>query len=346
MKKKFVCLFLAMALMTSLLAVNVSAAGTEWISLDFENDTVGEMPESFPRDLPDDQNAPATSTRTIVDDNGNKIFKIDNMASATPIINSISTSAAGTPDEVLIMFDIKVNDGTANGYTCFDFLVGNKAYTRVNFFIKASGTIEPGNGFNSGGWSRPAPHKIGEWHRYLLHWTGIGTSASAFAVYSKPLNDANAEYTYVATSKPHSSAGWAGNTVRARNYSFGMDFCLDNFCIWNGNVEKGGYFEMDGEKIESIADVTSGTLKATAKITSGNMETDYVCPVMVVLDAKGRMLDCEFAPNSEINIGPNKLTAEVDTTEYVDRLEGGYAGFYIWQDLITAHPLYAPVELN
>lgn len=346
MKKRFVCLFLALAVVTSLFAVNVSAAGAEWISLDFENDTVGGMPESFSRDLPDDKNAPATSERSITEIDGNKVFKVNNMDSTTPIINSISEKNIPTPGEALIQFDLQVNDSTAKGNMCLDFLFGNKAYTRANFFIKGCSTIEPGNGFNGGGWSRPAPHVKGEWHRYLLHWTGIGTSSSAFAVYSKPLNDADAEYTYIATSKPHSSAGWAGNTIRFRIYSSGMDFCVDNISIWNGNVDKGGYFEMDGEKIESIADVTAGTLKATKKITSGNVETEYVCPVMVVLDAKGRMLDCEFAPNSEINIGPNELTASVDTTEYADKLEGGYAGFYIWQDLITAHPLYAPVELH
>ena len=296
--------------------------------------------------MPDDKNAPATSERSVTEIDGNKVFSVNNMDSTTSVINSISTSATGTPGEMLIMFDIQVNDGTNKGYMCFDFLVGNKQYTRVNFFIKGNDVIEPGNGFNGGGWSRPAPHEKGEWHRYLLHWTGIGTSASAFAVYSKPLNDANVEFTYIATSKPHSSAGWAGNTVRCRVYSFGMDFCLDNLTIWNGSVEKGGYFEMDGEKIESIADVTAGTLKATTKITSGNVEAVSVCPVMVVLDAKGRMLDCEFAPDSEVNIGPNELTASVDTTGYADKLEGGYAGFYIWQDLITAHPLYAPVELH
>lgn len=345
MKKKFVCLFLAMALMTSLLAVNVSAAGTEWISLDFENDTVGEMPESFPRDLPDDKNAPATSVRCVEDMDGNKVFKLDNMESTTPVINSVQTSGA-TPSEMLIQFDILMNDGTDKGYICFDLLVGNKAYTRANFFIKGSDVIEPGNGFNGGGWSRPAPHTKGVWHRYLLHWTGIGTSSSAFAVYSKPLNDANAEFTYVATSKPHSSAGWASNTVRFRVYAFGMDYCLDNVCLWNGDVEKGGYFEMDGVKIDSMADVTSGTLKATTEITSGNTEPQSICPVMVVLDAKGRMLDCEFVSDAEINLGPNKVSASVDTTDYADKLEGGYAGFYIWQDLMTAHPLFAPVELN
>ena len=345
MKKRFVCLFLAMALMIAMFAVNVSAAGKEWVSLDFESDAIGEMPVSFPRDLPDDQNAPATSERYVDEDNGNKFFAINNMESTATVVNSISTSSA-TPAEMLIMFDIKVSDSTDKGYMCLDFLVGNKSYTRVNFFIKGLNSIEPGNGFSSGGWSRPAPHTKDVWHRYLLCWTGIGTSSSAFAVYNKPLNDPNAEYTYVATSKPHSSAGWAANTVRCRVYSFGMDFSLDNLTLWTGNVDKGGYFEIDGEKIETIAAVTSGTLTATTNITSGSFDTQSVCPVMVVLDAKGRMLDCEFVSGAELGVGPNKLSASVDTADYFDKLEGGYAGFYIWQDLITAQPLFAPVELN
>ncbi len=338
MTKRLIGLVMVVAMIVSLFSISVSAAGQHWITIDFEEDTVGAASAS----LPNEGSIPQGAEQYIEDEDGNKVFRFKNLSST----NAISTRNAGNVNtsEMMVMFDFKVNSSTdpAKKYLCIDLHAGSGTGTRYNLFIREN-DVESGGAFSDGKWSKPFANTRGEWFTYLLHWKNVRTSKSAVDIYRKE-RGSDADFTYIGTSKPATNAGWGNATFRI--YGNGIDCSLDNIVMWNGNVFEGGSFEMDGEVISGIEEVTDGELEAFATIISSDSAGSKATPIMVVFDSLGRMIGCEFGDESTVSVGSNSLSVSVDTGEFHSNLDGGAVEFYIWEDIELARPMVDAIVLD
>lgn len=337
--KKIISMVLLMTMALSLLALNVSAAGTKWVSLDFEGDTAGEAPASFPAG----QAIPSGVTKIVEEEaDGNKYFRINTLA-ATGALTNEKRGATPNVSEMYVMFDFQVFDSVdAKKYLCVDMHAGTGTGTRYSLFLR-KGEVESGGKFSDGSWGKTAPHGEGQWYTYLIKWKNVKTSSAYAEIYRKEKGTAE-DFTYIGKSMPATSSGWGASIFHA--YGSGIDCALDNIIIWNGTVSDSASFSMNGEAIEEIGQVTEGTLSAKAGIISDGTASGSFMPSLVVFDASGRMVDCKFEAEVNVGFGNNVLSATVDTSEYYGNLEGGKAEFYVWEDLLLGRPAMEPAILD
>lgn len=340
--KKIISMVLLMTMTLSLLALNVSAAGTKWVSLDFEGDTAGEAPASFPAG----QAIPSGVTKIVEEEeDGNKYFRINTLA-ATGALTNEKRGATPNVSEMYVMFDFQAFDSVdavdAKKYLCVDIHAGTGTGTRYSVFLRHN-EVESGGAFSDGVWAKSAPHAAGKWYTYLIKWKNIKTSSAYAEIYRKE-KDASGDFAYIGKSKPATGSGWGTSIVHA--YGLGIDCALDNIIMWNGTVSDSASFSMNGEAIDEISQVTDGTLSAKAGIISDGTESGSFMPSLVVFDASGRMIDCKFEAEVNVGFGNNVLSATVDTLEYYGNLEGGKAEFYVWEDLLLGRPAMEPAILD
>ena len=339
MTKRFLSLLLAMTFVFALCVMDVSAAGTKWVALDFEGDAVGEAPASFPAG----QAIPAGVTKIVEQEaDGNKYFRINTLAATGTLTNEKRGAIPNIP-EMYVMFDFQVFGSTAsNKYLCVDIHAGTGTGTRYSLFLRHN-EVESGGKFSDNVWSKSAPHADGKWYTYLIKWKNIKTSGAYAEIYRKE-RGTTGDFTYIGSSMPATGSGWGSSIFHA--YGSGIDCALDNVIMWNGTVSDSTRFSMNGETIDEMSQVTEGTLTAKAGIISDGTAGGSVMPSLVVFDGMGRMVDCKFESEVNIDFGNNVLSASVDTSEYYGNLEGGKAEFYVWEDLLLGRPAMEPAILD
>ncbi len=326
MTKKLVGLLLVTVILSSLLLVNASAAGQLWLSTDFESDETVMVNEGAD---------PSGVVRAVEEEEGNNVFRFCNLMT-TNLVSKASGKAVSASGEVFVQFDFKMNGSIdAEKYLCVDLHAGNKPGTRYSIILREN-EVESGGGFSDGVWSKPFPNTKDVWFTYLIRWKNFGTSTACGEIYRKE-RGSSADFTYIGTSKPATGAGWGNATFRI--YGNGVDCSLDNIMMWSGTVFDGGSFEMDGDKISELGQITDGDLGATATVISDGSDASSATPIMVFFDANGRMVGCEFGEESEMTVGKNEITLSADTTEYNGKFNGGSVEFYVWEDIELARPM-------
>lgn len=349
--KKAISILLAMALVLSLFTVSTSAANQQWLSVDFENDTVGSAPVS----LPVEGTTPSGASQTVELDNGNKVLRFNNLTS-TNAVHSKNGASGTVPSELMFMFDFKINNFITGGQIILDFHAGSGSNARRSMVLRPGMVSGSDATFTDNTWNKTNyTHTTGTWYTYMIRWSGIKTASNALDVYRKETNNSASDFEHIGTLKPANSSGWGNITFRF--YGSKIDCSLDNIRIWDGNFVETKSFKMDATPITGINQVTNGTLSATIKMTSSEIVTTAaggvtkevgksITPVLVVCDANGRMQDCKFLPDAKLKAGSNEITVSTNTAGYYNNLAGGYAGLYVWKDLISARSLVEPAELN
>ena len=138
----------------------------------------------------------------------------------------------------------------------------------------------------------------------------------------------------------------------------GMDASLDNIKVHTGIFAGDAVFEIDGSTVTSIEDVARGTLTAKAEVVVSSVtpentadgviasEGTAIKPLLVVYNKNHRMIYSKVADEAMLSVGENQLEVSVDTSSFADKLDGGYMGFYIWDDFGNLEPLMDAIELN
>lgn len=131
----------------------------------------------------------------------------------------------------------------------------------------------------------------------------------------------------------------------------------DNIRVINGTFLKDGGFFMNGEEILDISCIDDGTLSVKADVATSNVVTETqgsakvikaksVETLLMAFDSNGSIVDCIFGGKNEIMAGINTIQAEFATDTFVDNVQDGELKFCIWEDLLTARPVMAPVVLG
>ncbi len=179
------------------------------------------------------------------------------------------------------------------------------------------------------------------WYSGLMH---IRMTDGEVDVYQK-LRDAE-EYTYLQTIPLENRTSNNYYLQLYGDYRKDQDIYIDNVKVYDGLVSKGGFYEMDGVKIDDTDGVTAGILTVKSEILNGSLSETELFPVMTVFDANGRLLDCQIKTDFTLVPGTNEISLDYDVSEYGDSVSGGYVGFYLWKDMTSVRPVVEAVELN
>ena len=68
--------------------------------------------------------------------------------------------------------------------------------------------------------------------------------------------------------------------------------------------------------------------------------------MLVAYNSNNKMIHSTLIDNTELTMGENELEFSIDTSSFADRLDGGYLGFYIWDNLGSLQPLAKAIELK
>ncbi len=322
MLKKILTIIAAVTVFAALFTVSVSAA--EYLNQDFENGV-----DVFLADTP-----PAGAARVEVTEDENAVVFFDN-TTANNLVNRINSSVSGLSKGGVMMFDFKKGQRVDNGYI----------YVELN-----GGTIDgakPKCVLNISALS----HDEGTWYSYVMV---MSEGATEGTVYRKR-RDVDEPYGFVVNT---SIATTGEATAMWRMYCMKHSGYFDNIRIFDGVFAKDILFNMDGNEVSRIEDITAGTFRADMKIVCGDVTkatdnggTIYFAkgasatPVMVFFDKNMRMVNCTHSVN-ELNVGDNAVSLEVDTTDFADKLDGGFAGLYVLDDMMNIRPLADAVELR
>lgn len=339
--KRILTVMLAAVMIMSLFAVNVSAA--QYFYQDFENISPDDNKSGF--------SSGSSNTgqlyREIIDDpykEGNKVSKFVNR-NLNAVLDSHLNTGGIINGECIFSFDYmqlstKADTLTAK-YIMIELSKGGASGNRPRIALTM---IDYANGF------RLTPED-NVWYSYIAH---VNSDFSSLNLYRKE-RDSDEPYTFVRKQARGNVTGQAIGDFRV--YGGQIDYMMDNICFCQGNFGAGGYFAMDGEKITELSEVTNGTLTATADFISSDIQTEVsggqtviinsgeIFPFAVVYDKSGKMIDCINSDGITIGAGVQKVSLDIDTSGFYDKLDGGYIGYYVWKDFATAEPLMDAVEL-
>lgn len=321
MIKKILTATMAVFIFAAMITIGASAA--EYLNQDFENGF-----DVFMSNTP-----PEGAERVAVTEGENTVAFFDN-ATENALQNRINSSVESLPRGGVMMFDFKTGENYG-GYIYVEFHRG--AINGVTPKCVYQLTV------NS--------HDDNTWYTYIMTMNEDCTEGQ---VYRKK-RDTDEPFVYMGnTANPTNGEA----TAMWRMYSVKHDCYFDNIRIFNGVFAKNSVFGMNGEEISAFADITSGILTVNMNIICGevtketeNGGTTYFAkgskatPMMVLFDKNMRMINCTRV-TKELNVGDNAVTIEVDTTGFANRLNGGFAGIYVWDDLMSIRPLADSVELR
>ena len=328
----------------SLLMTNVSSMGEEYFYQDFENVSANDTKSGFTSGSVNEPDL----LREIIDDpymEDNKVVKFVNRRSGVNVINSYLSGTKVVEGECIFTFDYMQLSTIGNPldvkYVMVELNKGGPSGDRPRIGLTM---INYADGF------RLTPEDD-VWYSFLVY---VNEDFSTLTLYRKE-RDSDEPYAFVRNQNRGNITGTA--TACVRTYCGQVDYMMDNIRLYQGSFGGEGCFTMDGEKITSIEDVTNGTLVAKVDYTSDQIRTEAsggstvitdsgeVYPFVVVYDGAGKMIDCVYSANGGIRAGSQELSAELDTSGFYDKLDGGYIGFYVWKDFETAEPLVDAVEL-
>ena len=323
MLKKILTVAVMAAMVCVLLTVGVSAA--EYLNQDFENGFDVFMANNNP---------PEGAARVEVLEGDNTVAFFDNQT-ASALQNRINSTATNLPKGGVMMFDFKTGQKVDNGYIYVEFHRGtiDDAKPKCVFQLTA------------------VQHDDDTWYTYIIT---MNEDCTESMVYRKK-RDTQEPFAFVANATTPTN-GEA--TAMWRMYTVKHDCYFDNIRIFSGVFAKDVLFSMDGSEVNGIDDITAGTLTAELNIVCGDVtkETEdngatyfakgsKATPMVVFFDKNMRMVNCTQVV-SDLNVGDNQVSIEVDTTEFADKLEGGFAGLYVLDDMMNIRPLSDAVELR
>lgn len=337
--------FLVTALMlASLFTVNAYAAGVQYFYQDFENVSSNDNKSGFTSGSANEE----LLMREIIDDpylEGNKVVKFVNRKSGVNVINSYMNSTGVISGECIFTFDyIQLStkgDPMDVKYVMIELSKGGPSGSRPRIGLTM---MNYADGF------RLTPED-NVWYSFIAH---VNSDFSSLALYRKE-RDSDEPFAFVRNQARGNMNG--SNVGGFRVYNGQVDYMMDNIRLYQGSLGNDGYFEMNGEKITKLDEVTSGTLTATVSYICGDVRTATsddktvitdsaeVFPFAVVYDVSGKMIDCVALENAAISAGEQKLSLEIDTSGFYDKLDDGYIGYYVWKDFTTAEPLIDAIEL-
>lgn len=323
MLKKILTMAAMTAMVFVLLTVGVSAA--EYLNQDFENGIDVFMANNNP---------PEGTARVEMHEDDNTVVFFDNQT-ANALQNRINSTATNLPKGGVMMFDFKTGKKVDNGYIYVEFHRGaiDGAMPKCVFQLTA------------------VSHEDDTWYTYIIT---MNESCTESQVYRKK-RDVDEPFAYLVNASTPTN-GEA--TAMWRMYTVKHDCYFDNVRIFDGVFAKDTQFSMDGSEVSGIEDISAGTLTAELNVVCGDITkatddggTTYfakgskVTPVMVFFDKNMRMINCTQVA-SDLAVGDNAVTIEVDTTEFADKLDGGFAGLYVLDDMMSIRPLADAVELR
>ncbi len=348
--KKVLTMMLVCVMLLSLFAVNVSAAGVQPFYQDFENVSENDNKSGFSSGTSNSE----LLMREVIEDPykpGNTVVKFVNRksgASGAGVIDSHMAASSVIDGECMFAFDFiqlsTTGDLTASNaikYVMIELSKGGPSGNRPRIGLTM---MNYADGF------RLTPEND-VWYSYIAH---VNSDFSSLALYRKE-RDSDEPYTFVRNQARGNVTGTVNGDFRI--YGGQVDYMIDNICFCQGGVGTGGHFEMDGEAITELSQVTNGTLTATTDFISGDVKTTVsggqtivtdggeVFPFAVVYDASGKMIDCVTLEGVTVKAGKQTISLDIDTSGFYDKLDGGYIGYYMWKDFVTAEPLMDAVEL-
>ena len=321
MFKKLLNTVVAVAAILVLATTFVSAA--EYLNQDFEDGI-----DVFMSNTP-----PEGAERIEVAEEGNTVVMFKN-ATGNALVNRVKANAENLPKGGMMMFDYKNGAKVDNGYVYVEFHRGlmDGVMPKCTYHITST------------------PHEDDVWYTYIITMNEDCTSSQ---IYRKK-RDTDDPFVYVqdATTPTNgeSSPMW-------RMYNVKHDCYFDNIRIFSGIFAENPTFELDGAEISELSEIGSGTLTAKTNIICGQVTKEeaedggYVAkgadatPMMVFFDKNMRMINCTQSA-VVLNAGDTEISVEVDTSAFAHRLEGGYAGLYVLDDMMNIRPLSDAVELK
>lgn len=323
--KKIFGIFVITALVVTLLSVNVSAAYL--LQCDFSTDDDSMMSSLI---SPDGEGW----VREIKDG----VLHLKN-----PLTGAMSQSFLldnAFDGETILQFDLKMD--STDGYLIAQIYRGGE---RGRF----GATIEDDIVYASGK-SCAVTNEMGVWYTYIYHM-----KPDTMDVYRKE-RDSEEPFKQLLSGIEKTT-----NTSPAQFQPYcakGMEVSFDNIIVHTGTFAGNATFEVDGKEISSINGVTSGTLTAKATVVSSSIMTENtddgvfasdgatVKPLLVAYNRLHKMVYSAVADDSTLCVGENQLEISVDTSSFADKLDGGYIGFYIWDDFGNLEPLMDAIELK
>lgn len=242
--------------------------------------------------------------------------------------------------ETVLQFDLRMDSTT--GYLITNIYRGG---AKGRFSV----TIEPAGLYSN----RVVPnsaHTPEVWYTYVFHMTD-----DSMAIFRKE-KDSDEPFRLLVDSIARTD-----NASPAQFQPYcakGMDVYLDNIMFYNGTFAEDAVFEMDGNKVESIRDITSGTLTAKAQIVTSMVTTEetddgvfavdgiQIKPLLVVYNKNNKMIYSKIVEDAALSMGKNDFEVEMDTSSFADKLDGGFIGFYLWDDFGNLEPLMDAVEIR
>ena len=95
-------------------------------------------------------------------------------------------------------------------------------------------------------------------------------------------------------------------------------------------------------------DVVSGNYNAYTNPSNGttSLRKTNIQPLVVVYDKEGYMIDCVQPEKVSCDIGKNSVSTEIDTSGFYDKVDGGYIGYYIFDNMTNVELMADPIELK
>ena len=329
--KKLLCFMLALTVIGSLFAVNVSAAEV----LPMMDFTVTEDEPELEGWKPDvTRNNTVTIGKDPLDpENDVLVFTHDPeqpTGGGAVATKSFSSPASG---EVIWMFDIMFN----------------KAEEQVFFEIGLNG-IRLSNNFRTEAFGVP-----NVWYSVIIHVEEGNMLANIY----KKIKDSEDPYVSIGRDKAganHTLIGIKLYTVKGKQSSVGDPdiVYMDNCRVLSGMYMENLKFELNGNEVNTVADINdAGTLNVSYNLMNADLseesttlESEYteMLPAMVIFDKNGKMLDC-VSYGDTINLLDNPVELSIETDGFYEKLEGGSVKLYIWDSLMGLQVLMDEVIL-
>ena len=342
MAKRFLAVILAVLTVVSVMAVTASAK--EYYYEDFENVTpsYSSNKDHLYISIPNLADGTPTANFEVTDGMIHYEKSSYPQADQTAIGNKVpetrlnfDSGVAGN-DEVFIEFDFMLGENakmSAGGEVIaymyvhdkrFLINIGHQGIRHFSYATTSTATLSKG-----------------VWYRGFFH---VKLADGEVDVYQKERTAD--EYTYLQTVPLDNRTSNNYYLQLYGDYRKDQDIYVDNVKVYDGINSKGGFFELDGEKIEGTDDVTAGTLTVNTEVLNGSVSETALFPVLTVFDANGRLLDCQVKTDFSLVSGTNEISVDYDVSEYGDSVSGGYVGFYLWKDMTSVRPVVEAVELN
>ena len=328
MKKRIISLISALAVVSSALCLNVSAAGLVYKN-DFEN-----PPE----------------TGIVADMEGWKAY------------DTARTAGASFEDGAVKLE--RFEEGSLSGYALYDVScnVGASSDFVLTFDVKMTGGV-----FNFAGWFYMGLQRLslpsslddgmeeGKWYTFAFQSTNSDGGVQTASFYRKGpwTNDTEkeeCEFEHISSAAGSDRADTPHINIGANNAPGGGAIYIDNMEAAEKDFLSGVTFKADDAVIERAEDAKGASLiVAEATIFSGSNltpdldSTQELLPVILAFDGDGKMLDCRMEVE---NIGKlySTVTLAMDASGWSDEIE--QIQFCVWDSIFDIQPIFDSIELN